>query len=199
MKVFSPAIKKQGVGKNGKQYTIVTFKDEGGRKIDTFDSVLLNVVDGQSVDGEVTEEQNGQWTNYKFKMAEKQTVALQFKEVVPEESGADKAVAKAQQGGTVPQEVWEKKDRGMLLMNCNNAAASVFSGTALAEEHLAYTKRLFTELDTILNGKNLSVNYAKVLEQVEDIKADIAAMPPTPPAPVDEQPPADIDLDGIDF
>lgn len=197
MKIFSASIKREGIGKNGKAYTIVQFEDGTGRKLDSFDHILLNVVDGQSVDGEVTEEQNGKWTNYKFKMADKQSVPLQFKPVTTEPTTVDKAVESHQKASSVPQDVWDKKDRAMAWMNCNNAAATLFSSTGQGDEHIKHLKTLFALYESQINGQqSLSENFAKVLEQVP---TPVVAGPPTPPAPVNEEPPAEINLDGIPF
>ncbi len=207
MKVYNAKVLKEGVNpKTNKAWTLVTFTDgtknnDGSEKTySTFDDELLNVVNGQWVDGVTSQADKDGKTYNNFKMADKQSVPLQFKPVVPEQSGADKAVANpipefagqntTQKAPTVPQDVWERKDLAMLAMNCNNAASQVYSATAMKAEHMAYAIELFEMWDRKLNGKpTLSENYAKVLDQIPT--------PPLPPIPTDE--PNEIDLNSIPF
>lgn len=206
MKVYNAKVMKEGVNpKTNKAWTLVTFtdgtkNDDGSEKTySTFNDELLNVVNGQWVDGVTSQADKDGKTYNNFKMADKQSVPLQFKAVVPEESGADKAVAKAPQTSTVPQDVWEKKDRAMAWMNCNNAAAQLFSGTGLMDEHIKHVRKLYEEYNIVINGKEtLSSNFAKVLDQVPAIKpASAVVEPPTPPVPTNNQ--GEISLDDVPF
>jgi hypothetical protein len=187
MKILNAKIFKEGVGKNGKAYTIVHFQDENGRQFSSFDTMLVDLVNGSDVDGDVTETSKDGKTYLNFKASGTQSNPLQLA-AIPVPTAVDQAVAKAPQAPTVPQDVWERKDLAMLAMNCNNAASQVYSATALKGDHMTYAIELFDYWNKRLNGKpTLSENYAKVLEQV----------PPTPPAPTDA--PDEISLDSIPF
>lgn len=178
MKVFGAKVIKEG-DKDGRYWQMIGFTDERGRKLTTFDSLLLDLVDGSEVEGAVTEVQKGDNTYYNFKLAkhrEGQT-PMQIAPVTP------------QKASSVPQDVWDRKDRAMAWMNCNNAAATLFSGTGQGDEHIKHLRKLFAEYELVINGKEtLSSSYAKVIERV----------PPTPPIPT-EAPDGSIDLDSIPF
>lgn len=173
MKVFGAKVIKEGVNSNtGKAWSLVSFTDERGRKLSSFDTLLLDLADGSEVDGAVTETQKGDQTYYNFKMSKDQPKPLQTAPITP------------QKASSVPQDVWDKKDRAMAWMNCNNAAATLYSGTALHKEHMEHVARLFAEYERVINGKTtLSENYAKVIQ------------PPTPPIPTEA--PEEISLDDI--
>ena len=53
MKIFNAKVQKEGIGKNGKAYTKIGFQDETGKWYSSFDTLLLNVTEGQWVDGSV--------------------------------------------------------------------------------------------------------------------------------------------------
>lgn len=179
MKVFGAKVIKEGVNSNtGKAWSLVSFTDERGRKLSSFDTLLLDLADGSEVDGAVTETQKGDQTYYNFKMSKDQPKPLQTAPIAP------------QKASSVPQDVWDKKDLAILAMNCNNSAAQVYSGTSMKSEHMAYAVELFEMWDKMLNGKkSLSKEYAKVLEK--------NAIPPESHKQTDE--PDEMDLSGISF
>ena len=179
MQIFEAKVLKKGEGQYG-PWTMVAFKDERGRNLTSFDEVLLEFPDGATLDGSVSETQKDDKTYFNFKLNKKTTKPpVQLGAVVPQPA------AKPVAAPTTSQETWDKKDRSIAWMNCNNAAATLFSSTGLTKEHLAHLRLLYAEYNHAINGEQSPTALSDKFQEV--------IAPPVPPAP-DE-----IDLSDVPF
>ena len=158
MKIYGAKKIKEGVNpKTQKKWELVGFRDENGRQLSSFDTLLLDIEDGTDVKGTVTETESNGNTYYNFKMDK----------VKPEDNVKPYPIKDVPK--KVDQSVWDRKDKMMQRMSALKASSTLYEGTGgdKRNDMLQYAEECYKWITGDFEAKEEA--------------------PPSPPLPTDDE------------